>query len=366
MQYKFMDLLEVAQEVKRHAEVKRDFMVHNASIEVYPNLSLELGESVSFLTNDTFRQQLAAHFNIPQAYAERMIRDNPALYAENINSWLELNRAERRLVRTLDGTARCFASDKYRPIDNYEVVDNAMDEILNHHANLKFADCDVTPDRLYLKVMNPSIRAEIQTGDVVESGMIIRNSEVSRGSLSVVPYVNRLVCTNGMVINEMGKRQRHIGTRFEEDFSTYTERTVQLDNATIMSKLRDIIRLLISDAAFTRVVETIRESAGLTLPQDAPLVRFTELANQAFGIRADESESVLERFLSTANTSRSIWDYGNAVTAEAHRAQDYDRAISLQTIGWEIVSDPKRVEGLIAQSYYADTPKRRKGNRYSV
>jgi hypothetical protein len=362
MNYKHSDLFEVAQEVKRHAEVKRDFMVYNSALEMYPNLSVGLDDGVSFETNGTFRQQIATHFHIPQSYTDIMVKDNPALFAENVNSWLDLNRAERRLVRTLDNTARCFASDRYRPIDNYDVVNNAMDEILNGHVELKFADCSVTPDRLYLKVLNPSVRAEIQKGDVVESGMIIRNSEVAKGSLSVVPYINRLVCTNGMVVNELGSRQRHLGSRYAEDFSAYTERPVDLDTAALMSKLRDIIRSLVNGDTFSRVVDVFRESAGLVLPSDAPVVRFTEIANKAYGIRADECDSVLERFLQTANSTRTLWDYANAVTAEAHEAESYDRAVELQTIGWNIVSEPAKAQQLIAASYSAASPKRRKRN----
>ena len=40
---------------------------------------------------------------------------------------------------------------------------------------------------------------------------MISNSEVGLGAVSIQPLVYRLVCTNGMIVNDMGERRHHVG-----------------------------------------------------------------------------------------------------------------------------------------------------------
>ena len=48
-------------------------------------------------------------------------------------------------------------------------------------------------------------------GDIVQAGVMISNSEVGLGAVSIQPLVYRLVCTNGMIVNDMGERRHHVG-----------------------------------------------------------------------------------------------------------------------------------------------------------
>ena len=55
---------------------------------------------------------------------------------------------------------------------------------------------------MYIKVVNKRLEAEVVPGDIVQSGVIISNSEVGLGSVNIQPLVYRLVCSNGMVVND--------------------------------------------------------------------------------------------------------------------------------------------------------------------
>ena len=50
---------------------------------------------------------------------------------------------------------------------------------------------------------------DVVPGDTVQGGVIISNSEVGLGAVSVQPLLYRLVCTNGMVVNDLGERRTH-------------------------------------------------------------------------------------------------------------------------------------------------------------
>ena len=69
----------------------------------------------------------------------------------------------------------------------------------------------MTENRLYLKIVNHRLEMEVVPGDYVQAGVVISNSEVGLGSVSVQPLVYRLLCINGMVVNDMGERKNHVG-----------------------------------------------------------------------------------------------------------------------------------------------------------
>ena len=54
-----------------------------------------------------------------------MRSDAPALLAHNVNHWFKTQPAER-MVRTLDGKARAFLSNRYRRLDNFDLLHAVM------------------------------------------------------------------------------------------------------------------------------------------------------------------------------------------------------------------------------------------------
>ena len=80
------------------------------------------------------------------------------------------------------------------------------------------------PSKRYIKAVNPRLQAEVSPDDIVQAGVIISNSEVGLGSVSIQPLIYRLVCSNGMVVNEAAARRNHVGrvTDSEENFSVYS------------------------------------------------------------------------------------------------------------------------------------------------
>ena len=45
---------------------------------------------------------------------------------------------------------------------------------------------------MYIKASLPSLQREVNKGDVVESGVIISNSEVGYGAVNVSPFIKKL------------------------------------------------------------------------------------------------------------------------------------------------------------------------------
>lgn len=57
-----------------------------------------------------------------------------------------------------------------------------------------FESCQITESRMYMKIVNTRLEAEVVPGDIVQAGLIISNSEVGQGSVNIQPLVYRLVC----------------------------------------------------------------------------------------------------------------------------------------------------------------------------
>ena len=76
-------------------------------------------------------KQVANKLSIPTKYWQHCLdQGEPALLAQNANVWLRRDR-KKHMVRTLDGGARAFLSDRYKRIDHIDLLGPALESITN-------------------------------------------------------------------------------------------------------------------------------------------------------------------------------------------------------------------------------------------
>lgn len=186
-------LVELATEIERQAVHKQDFVVKSHVLRMQSQLGSQSqlvlgevqghsshGEYGEYKVSDLAHKQLAQHLNIPALYYGKLRTDFPALLDQNVNTLLSASPdIERRMVRTIDGTARAFLSDRYRRLDNQDLLEAILPTLMEV-LGLEIASCEVTEQKLYLKVTTPRIQAEVKPGDVVQAGLLVCNSEVVR------------------------------------------------------------------------------------------------------------------------------------------------------------------------------------------
>ena len=185
-------LQELAIELDRQAKVKKDYVATAGAMQmtaVNENFDLVIGNT-PFQLNENAHRQLGLQLKIPAPYYERMRAENPGLLMANVNGWFQQSPDTRRMVRTLDGTARAILSDRYRRIDNYEVAQKVL-PIISEMQGARIESCELTDTRMYIKVVNERIQTEVVPGDIVQAGILISNSEVGMGSVSVKPLIYR-------------------------------------------------------------------------------------------------------------------------------------------------------------------------------
>jgi hypothetical protein len=346
-------LVDLANELERQLETKIDMFVptplmhHATRTDGSTSITVETPQGArSFDTADNFRRQLAEKLKIPFAYFERMRGEQPTLLDNNIHTWLH-HEPEQRMVRTLDGVARAFLSDRYRRLDNHDLLQHVF-PMLKQLPDARFESVELTANRMYLKVVTPRVQVEIQPGDIVQAGVVVSNSEIGQGTLSVQPLLFRLKCLNGLIAADRGMRKTHVGRLSEastDEVTVFKDDTLAADDHAFFLKVRDVVESAVSEATFAVAADKMRRTLGIKIAGDP--VKAVEVLATRYLFNDHERAGVLRSLIAEAD----LTGYGlvNAVTGFAQEVGDYDRSTELEgiagrmleqsTADWRVVAE---------------------------
>lgn len=329
-------------ELMRQREARKDLIADTRSLSVstehgISTLSIFTDKDIyNFKVTDIAHRQIADRLGIPFKYYERMMNEYPQLLDENVNSWLKF-KAEKRMLRTLDGKLRAFLSNRYRRLDNLELVNHIL-PVIAQMKNCQIASCDITETHLYLKIIDKSMKAEIVPGDIVQAGFVVSNSEIGLGALKVEPLVYRLVCKNGMISKDYAHKKYHTGRNVEDTdnaYELYSDETLQADDKAYFMKVQDIVSAAVDETKFMLTVDKMRQTKNIKTG-DNP-VETVEILGDKYLLNKNERASVLRHFI----MDRDFSQFGlvNAVTRTSQDVEDYNRATELERIGGTILED---------------------------
>lgn len=339
-------LLDLAQEITRQQETKRDFVADTRQLMLTDTGRLAVNAE-DFDVTGLAHRQIADRLKIPFAYYDRMAKDAPAILATNVNHWFQA-KPEPRMIRTLDGKARAFMSNRYARIDNAEILESVLPVLLDQ-PEMNVVSCEVTETRMYLKALFPRVEAELKRGDVVQAGLVISNSEVGSGAVNVSPLIYRLVCTNGMISEDSRLRKYHIGRANAADGEArelYADDTLAADDKALMLKVRDTVRAVTDGVLFNGIVDRFRASMGDAITGNP--VKAVEVLSNKVGLNDGEKDSVLRHLILGGDLSR--FGMVNAVTRSAQDVESYDRATELETLGGRILDLPRTDWSVFAEA----------------
>jgi hypothetical protein len=347
-------LVDLAQELERQLGKKKDMVVPSSLMHSTTGeggvckviIDADDGSRIYGVTN-LARRQLAEKLKIPFAYFERMRTEQPDLLDRNINTWLE-TESERRMIRTLDGDIRAVLSDRYRRLDNFDLAENVL-PILQQLPNARFESVELTETKMYLKVVTPATTFEMASGDVVQAGVVITNSEVGHGRLTVQPLLYRLVCSNGLIMPDQGLKQTHLGRILQSEAELITffrEETMAADDKAFFMKVVDVVQAAVSEATFRLVAQKMQRTLSIGITGDP--VKSVELLANRYTLNDDERAGVLRNLIKEGDLS----GYGlvNAVTHFSQEVDDYDRATEFEVIGGKLLDLPPKEWKEIAEA----------------
>ncbi len=340
-----LNINELAQKITDQAEKKVDMVVDSRSMQLLPveqddvtttaPVLMSIDDSKQMEITSTAHRQLATRLQIPYAYYERVMNNNPVLLAENVNNWLGQTQ-NKRMIRTYqsDGSTvwdlmRADLSNKYLTFDNEDVAEAVLPVMFDE--KLEIISSNVTEKKLYIKAVTDKLTGEIEKGDVVRGGVIVSNSEVGYGSVNVQAFIERLVCMNGMIA-ETSFRRRHIGA--SHDITDLLSRdTLNKTSDALVGQVQDVVRNVLSNEGFNNVLGKLRETTETEIAKPIDAV---EIIQKQFRFTENEKDSVLNHLIKGGDTTK--WGLTNAVTRASQDLEDYDRATEFEKFGWDVAN----------------------------
>ena len=338
-------LMELASEVMERTDKKKDFVAdtRQAKLSAYrgedgkQSMEFEIKDQGIFGINNIAHGQIAGRLNIPKKYYDLMLVKAPQLLAENVNHWFD-NVPQRRMIRTDGENVRAFLSNRYRVLDNDEILESVLPVI--SELQIQMLSCEVTDSKLYLKCLFPKIQGEVKAGDVVQSGIMISNSEVGLGAVRVMPLIYRLYCENGAISQDYGLRKYHVGRiagktgqEREAAFEVYKDDTLIADDRAFLMKLRDVVAASMDQIRFDETVLKLRSMTENGIEGD--IIKSVEVVQKKFNLNENERTGVLAHLINGGDLSQ----YGmmNALTRTSQDVEDYDRATDLERMGGKVI-----------------------------
>lgn len=340
---KGLELPELVERVNQAHAAKRDFACVTSAVQMFGRSDCEpmitgLAERPMML-NVTAQRQLAEWMNMGFRYWQQCWSEAPALLAANVNHWFQ-ERDERRLFRAFDyqddaPRLRAFLSDRYQRADNIDLLQTVA-PVLGSIPGLRWEASYLTDDRLYLKVFNPGATIQPKVGDVLMTGLMIRNEETGLGSTLVVPMSLRLTCLNGAVHNEYGSRIVHVkrAGQYAGAEDCWSDTTKAITDAAIQAQIKDTVLNILQGQWAKRVEEQMAKAMGVRLSN--PVKDAEKLLTNLELPKADQ-ELVISQFFGEGDAS--MYGLFNAVTRVAHASiDDFERSTELETLGGKLLS----------------------------
>jgi hypothetical protein len=335
----------LALELDRQRNAAEDMIVPTAEMKMTEEGTLAIGGE-AYPATQHCHSQIAERMGIPGKYYSRMRETAPDLLCKNVNHWFE-DGPKSQLIRTMDGEARAFLSDRYARIDNFQIAEAAVKGFAEAGTDIELLSCEVTDQRLYINARFPELEGAVAPGDFVQGGLSISNSEIGMGSAQILPLAYRLICTNGMTAGyHMGAdgsfRRTHLGSKIaqSDNYAIYADDTAEAIDKAVALQMRDTIHALADGSFFEGFLETMREAVH-TSEIERPTAAI-KILGKRLGFTEREGEGILGNFLRGEGlaSDNSKWGLANAVTKLANNVESFDRAQELMRLGSKVLDLP--------------------------
>jgi hypothetical protein len=288
---------------------------------------------------------LAEKLGIPAAYLRRLRAEHPRLYDANVNGWFA--RTDKSyLVRCLradngGGIARAFLSSSFKMIDHLDVLMAALDGLRQSGVPAEIDGCDLTPRRMYVRVVSPAVRALApgllagyrspftgQSGadnPVVFAGWMLSNSETGCGAFTIIPRLVVQICRNGMTFTKDALRAVHLGGRLEDGVIRWSTETQQRNLDLITAQARDAVATFLDTVYVERKIAEMSEAAGQPVSDPQQTI---EIVAQRLRFTDEQQKTILNHFIRGGDLSAG--GVMHAVTSTAQTLGDADAAHEME------------------------------------
>ena len=157
----FHSLTDMAAELERQNAVKADYVVDTREMTMLNGTELHLPNGIGEQSLLPLAHgQIASRLKVPKRYYDRLLEDHPDILLANVNGLFE-REPKRHLFRAMDGNMRAMLSDRYRRIDDWDILKTVY-PILHERSDLVVHSATITEKNLFLKALLPGTQAEVK------------------------------------------------------------------------------------------------------------------------------------------------------------------------------------------------------------
>lgn len=173
-------------------------MSQEGTLEVSNN-----GDTAGYSLSDLAITQMCQRLDIPVAYYRRLPSEMKSMVA---NYDLSRQNGQGFLLRGKGEWIRAFLSGRYVVYNNVQIYAVVLELLKEADVEIKTFVFEET--HMFLKIVSEEI---LDPASGLKAGVMVGNSEVGLGSISVEPFVFRKVCTNDLIVaQEKSFRHAHI------------------------------------------------------------------------------------------------------------------------------------------------------------
>lgn len=236
---------------------------------------------------------LSNRLRVPYSYLSRCPKD---LQADNLNYWIEQESQHRDtfFCRFNGDTLRAVFTERYRPMDNMEILSQLIQQGFDPCSQVQFS---VDDNMFLLKIPEYAKTFGVNPGygklDEIVPGIAFANSEVGLLAFSIEAFYYRLVCANGLISKTAStvSRFKHISNKGLENFS-------------------DTLTLVIGESILNQEQFMLSRNSLIDDP-----VSSIDSFSKRFGLSQKESEIVTQVFYQ--EPGNTLFHIINAYTAAA-------------------------------------------------
>jgi hypothetical protein len=295
--------------------------------------------------------------SVPIKFLRSLIATQPKIASDLLSDLLTATQSTN-LVRTLDGRVRAFLSDRYQPLDNYQIAFAALE--VAQQTGAEIVEASLSDTRMRIKFVNRNVWDavnEIKQGDrgswysgglgsqeylgkvaantkgdlpggpgTIHPIVTIGNSETGHGSHFMRMGILQAICFNIATVEQI-LNQIHLGSRL--DPGIYSQETMRKEAEAVMCKARDNIGTAFNTNRFKAIVAKVNAANEVPV-EPTKVVDFAVAENV---VAQEKRDDLLAHFLGESAAGlvgHTAYGFAQGLARFAQDIEDPDDAAEIE------------------------------------
>lgn len=296
-----------------------------------------------FTMNKNAIHQIVGKESLPGQYIYKAIDSKKDWQMELIRDMLIRHtlydqKGKTFLIREVNNEVRAFLSDSYRRYDSGLVYGTFITAAVGR--GMEVIDAGYDGIKGYMEVVHPNV-IEVETEnngtEYLAIGARIKNSDFGASALDLSIYIEKIICSNGMV-GENILRNVHLGRKIDD---------IRLSNDTYRKEseykaafIRDAMNQYFTEDGLIKTISKIKDSSIKKLDNqeyDRQIVKLSKMGFYKAELETLDYKLKNNSFSDGLQGEMTLWKLSQGVTSVANETKDDMRRREIHEIGGKLI-----------------------------